>query len=295
MQTQLGSHAAIWVNDVLAAQVSQAVDTVWSGTCFYISWKLLESVPPRHVRTEGKSLIAEGFLQTARTVKDINRTYKKGTRWYFLALVFAESGANAFTVVSVVYLVEHLGFGSMLVGLFFLTSLVFTLPGSILAVRVTKKLDPKRSYRLSMIVLFFWSSIGAVLIDYIPFKEIFAFVWAVGIGICLGWFYPTEDLFFSMCLPKGQEAELAGFFIYGSQILGWLPPLIFSIIVEADVSQTYGVITVTSFFLIAAGIVSCAAPWLEILEECGRGHEGEVIAGDGGVEETPVVEPSGTT
>jgi len=281
---------AFGLEDVVAAQVSQAVDTVWSGTFFYLSWKLMESVPPRHVLTQGKSLLAEGFLQTARTVKEINRTYKKGTRWYFLGLIFAESGANSFTVVSVVYLVEHLKFGSLLVGIFFLVTLFFTLPGSILAVHVNKKLDPKRSYRLVMVVLFFWASIGAIVMDHIPYVEYLSFVWGAGIGICLGWFYPTEDVFFSMSLPKGQEAELAGFFVYCSQILGWLPPLVFSIMVEAEASQTYGVIAVTSFLLIAAGIVSCAAPWPEILEECGRSPNGQGIAGNGGVEEAKVVE-----
>ena len=263
---------------VVAAQVSQAVDAVFSGVFFYFSWKLMEEVPARHVLQEGKLLLSEGFVQVTRTVRDINRSYKKGTRWFFLAVTCAEAGANAFTVVAVVFLAEELGFSSLGIGIFFIVSLVFSIPGSFLGAYVTRKLDPKRSWRLVMILLFFWTSIGAVVLKFLPENLSFlSYVWGSGIGLCLGWFYPVENLFFCMCLPKGQEAELSGFFVYCSQILGWLPPLLFSIMVETKVGQTYGVVAVSGFFLLAAGIVSCAAPWPEVLEDCGRGLPGTEI------------------
>ena len=270
------------LGDVAAAQVSQALDAVVSGTFFYFSWKLMDDVPARHILQEGKSLLTEGFVQTAKTVRDINRSYKKGTRWYFLALICAEAGANAFTVVAVVFLGEELGLSFIEIGLFFLVSLIFSIPGSFLGAYVTRKLDPKRSWRLVMLVLFLWSSIGAVVLEFLPENLSFlSFLWGAGIGLCLGWFYPAENLFFSMCLPKGQEAELSGFYVYCTQILGWLPPLLFSVMVEAKVGQTYGVVAVGGFLLLAAGIVSCAAPWPEILEECGRGPRTEQEVVDG--------------
>jgi hypothetical protein len=44
--------------------------------------------------------------------------------------------------------------------------------------------------------------------------------------------------------------------------------------VEANISQTYGVIVVTAFFPIAILLLMCAAPWDEILEEsCRRGGD----------------------
>jgi MFS-type transporter involved in bile tolerance (Atg22 family) len=262
---------AFKLGDVVASQMSQAIDALWSGLCFFYSWKYMEAVPARNVLPEGKSLLTQGFVQTARTVREINRTFKKGTRWFFLALTFAAAGANAFTVVAVVFLGEELGLSFIEIGIFFFVSLVFSIPGSFLGAYVTSKLDPKRSWRLVMILMMFWTSIGAVVLDFLPQNLSFlSYLWGAGIGVFLGWYYPTQNLFFSMCLPKGQEAELAGFFVYCSQILGWLPPLTFSIMVEANVGQTYGVIAVSMFLLLAAGIVSLAAPWPEILEEAGR-------------------------
>jgi len=68
----------------------------------------------------------------------------------------------------------------------------------------------------------------------------------------------------------GRFQELSGFFVYCTQILVWLPALLFTALVEADVSKTYGVVAITSFFLVAIGILCFAAPWDEILEESGR-------------------------
>mmetsp|Transcript_9737 Transcript_9737/g.17775 ORF Transcript_9737/g.17775 Transcript_9737/m.17775 type:complete len:136 (+) Transcript_9737:754-1161(+) len=76
--------------------------------------------------------------------------------------------------------------------------------------------------------------------------------------------------FFSMCLPKGQEAELAGFFVYCTQILSWLPPLLFTILVENDISQKYGVIATSFGFLVGAVLLSCTGSWTEIVEEADR-------------------------
>jgi len=255
---------------VEASRVSQAINAVFGGVFFYYSWKSLESVPPRRVLAEGKSLLTEGFVQIATTIKKINKSYRKGTKWYFLALMFSEAAASAFTTLAVVYHGDHLGFSFLIIGLFFLVTLIFSLPGALLGHYVTNKLDPKRSWRLVMVLLFFWVCIGPLSLDAAPEDAILilAFAWMIGIGIFIGWYYPNKDLFFSMCLPVGQEAELAGLYVYCTQILGWLNPLIFAIMVEAEISQTYAILVVGSFFLIGAGLLSFAATWPEILEEC---------------------------
>jgi hypothetical protein len=61
--------------------------------------------------------------------------------------------------------------------------------------------------------------------------------------------------------------ELAGFYVYCTQILGWLPPLVFTGFVEADMSQNYALMSVSGFFIVATGILRFAAPWDDILKE----------------------------
>ena len=70
-----------------------------------------------------------------------------------------------------------------------------------------------------------------------------------------------------MIVPHGLEAELSGFYVYCTQIIGWLPPLVFSILVEANVDQGYGVIAISGFALIAVALLSMAASWSEILAD----------------------------
>jgi hypothetical protein len=77
--------------------------------------------------------------------------------------------------------------------------------------------------------------------------------------------------FFSMCLPRGQETELAGFYVYCTQILSWLPPLLFTVLIEANVAYKYGVILTSFGFVVSIGFLSCAAPWPEIVKEAEEG------------------------
>lgn len=285
---------AFGFGDVQTAQVSQGVDSVLSGVLFYYGWKILPSVPSRHLLDGGRSLFTEGFVQVYRTIIKINADYARGLRWYFLAVAFSESAANAFLVLAVVYLDEQIGLKATEIGILFLLTLLASLPGCLLGAHVTSRLDPILSWQLNMLCLALWSAGGAIVVDMLP--QWSAYLWGVGIGVLLGWFYSTENLYFSMCLPKGQETvskffvllcmlqsgthspynnckELSGFFVYCTQILAWLPPLIFTIMVEADVRKTYGVLVVSTFFLIALAMLRFSASWRDVLKESGRDEE----------------------
>ena len=45
--------------------------------------------------------------------------------------------------------------------------------------------------------------------------------WGLGVGLCT----PLLHLVFSIIVPKGQEAELSGYFIYCTVALSWVLPL----------------------------------------------------------------------
>lgn len=259
---------ALGFGNVKTAQLSQAISALWAGIGFAIGWMLLPSVPATNLLPEGHSLLTEGFVQVYRTALKIRKHYGRGLRWFLWGVVFGEAAANSFTIVAVVYLSDHLHMSATEIGIFFLIALVGTLPGAWLGAMVTRRLDPNRSWRLSMVFMTIMAVGGAVVVDLVP--RYLVYIWGVGIGAILGWFYSTESLFFSMCLPRGQEAELSGFFLYCSQILGWAPALLFTILVENNVSQTYGVMSVSIFLIIAIIALSCAAPWDEIVEESQR-------------------------
>jgi MFS-type transporter involved in bile tolerance (Atg22 family) len=200
-----GISLALGFGNVETAQFGQALSTVTGLAFFWIGWtKLFPPAPASHTLPAGHSLLTEGFLQLFRTAKMIHRDYSHGLRWFLYAVVFAEAAANAFTVVAVIYLDEHIGMSGPEIGIFFVATLVGTIPGTQLGKYVTNRLDPNRSWQLSMVCIVIWSTLGALGADYLP--TYLAYLWGLLQGMLLGWFYPAENLFFSMCLPKGHEA-----------------------------------------------------------------------------------------
>ena len=110
---------ALGFNDVQTGQLGQGVDTLWSGSAFFIAWKTLKPAPAAHELPEGKSVFSQSFPQVWQTVKRINANYGQSLRWYLSAVVFAEAAVNAFTVVSVVFLADQLHMSGTQIGIFF--------------------------------------------------------------------------------------------------------------------------------------------------------------------------------
>lgn len=195
--------------------------------------------------------------------------------------MFAQSSVGALTTVSVVYLSSEVGLNATDISLFFFVVLVGTLPGSFFAKMISKRINPNTSWQLSMVTLFFVMVIGAFTLGDAPHKYL-SLIWGFFVGLVLGWFYPTENLFFSCILPKGQEAEIAGFRMYCAMILSWLPPLVFSILIENGVDAKWGMTFMASFILVAASLLRFGAgTWEEILIESQRSglaeHEAEAL------------------
>lgn len=218
--------------------------------------------------------------------------YPTGLRWFLLASVLAEAGANAFSVLAVVFLNEQLAMSGTEIGIVFLTTLVASVPGAKLgSYYVTSKTNPNTSLKINLLV-FSVVTVAAAFTLSGPDVAYLAYVYGVLWGAILGWFYSTENVFFSLVTPKGQEAELTGFFVYCTQILVWLPPLVFSVMIESGISQTWGLVSLTSFMLIAIILLMFVAPWPKVLEESSKPinelikvHDDENVTGEEDVTE----------
>jgi MFS-type transporter involved in bile tolerance (Atg22 family) len=262
----------IGLSTVVTAQMSQGINVVWITLAFIVSWRMMPHIPASHELPEGSRLFTAGFVQVYHTAVNIFKEYRSSLWWYFWAVVFAEAGANAFTVMAVIYLSDQIGMNGTEVGIFFLVSLIGTIPGGRLGAFVTRRLNPKRSWQLALAIISVVTIVGALTLNQ-DVKNV-SYVWGFFIGLMLGWHYPTEGLIFSMCLPKGQDTELCGFYVYCTQILVWLPPLIFSALVNNGVSQNYGTITIVFFFIVAVVLINMLPSWPEVLADV-RKHDVE--------------------
>lgn len=261
----------ISTDSVRTARLSQAMNVGFIIVLFALGWKCMPSRPASRDLPQGqKCLILYGLRQNFRTAISIHREYKKGLQWYLLATVFAQSSVGALTTVAVVYLSSEVGLNATDISLFFFVVLIGTVPGAKFATVVAKRTNPNTSWQMSMICLFVTLVIGAFTLGDAPNKYL-SLIWGFFVGAMLGWFYPTENLFFSCVLPKGQEAEIAGFRVYCSMILSWLPPMVFSILVEIGVDAKWGMTLMGSFILVAASLLRFGAgSWAEILQESER-------------------------
>ncbi|KAL9180485.1 hypothetical protein ACHAXT_010938 [Thalassiosira profunda] len=287
-------------DSVTTARMSQAINFALISVLFGVGWHVYTPSRPASrdlpEGTHGLGIVAYGLRQNVRTAKSIFREFKKGLRWFLFAEIFAQSTVGALTTISVVYLSSEVGLTATDISMFFLVTLVGTLPGAAISKPISTRTNPNVSWQLSMICLFIVMVIGAFTLPNTPNKYL-SFIWGFFVGAVLGWFYPTENLFFSCVLPKGQEAEISGFRVICSMILSWLPPLMFSILVSNGVAAKWGMSIMASFTFPLGSVVSCACSrilfwqasfiliaasmlkfgahesWEEILLESGRGDD----------------------
>ncbi|CAJ1951376.1 unnamed protein product [Cylindrotheca closterium] len=263
----IGISIGIGSGDVLTAQISQGINAVILLVCWSIGWfKLLPKSKAKRTLPEGKSLFSAGFSQIFQTAKHINSHYKNSIRWYLLALVFAEAGANSFTICAVTYLNEVLKMSGTETGIVFLIVLVCTIPGSILCEYVVNKTNFNTGWRLNMLYFSIVTTVGVFVLND-ENDKIMTYVMGVFWGIALGWFYPTENGFFAVLVPQEQATEMAGIYNFCALVISWCPPFIFTAMNENGIPLNYGLLHLVAYFLIAIALLSMMPSWDVVIAE----------------------------
>lgn len=252
-------------SDVLTAQISQALDTVVTGIYFYFTWYFFTKKEKKSELPEGENLLTTGFSQVFKTAKGLQKHYPRSVGIYFFAVIFTEAGINSFTTISVTYMNEVLDFKAMQLSIMFLIVLVSSLPGCWFANWIGTKIGVLTALKLQL-GSFIALNFVAFLILTDPSKGTIAYVFGVFWGFWIGWYYPLENFVYSMIVPQGQESELAGFFLYCTQILTFLPPLIFTIMNETGINLKWGGIHLNIYLFIGMVLIQLMLPWNECLE-----------------------------
>eukprot|EP00536_Pseudo-nitzschia_multiseries_P012624 jgi/Psemu1/244750/estExt_Genewise1.C_4920042 len=258
--------ASLKLGTVRTAMVSQGIVMTVSVVFITMCWSRMPQRSRKHVLPKGHSLTLAGFKQNFRTFKKIMTHYKRSLRWFLLSTIFGEAAASAVGSTAVVFLNGNIGLSALKIGIFFEVSLIGVVVGTKCGSWVTKKTNPNTSLILSELGLFFTVGCAVWAVQDVRYQEL-TYIWGFSIGFFLGWFYPAENVFFSMCVPKNQEAELSGFFGWSSQILGWVPPLVFSIMVQAGISLAWALTVMGSIFLISIFFLLLCPPWDEVVKE----------------------------
>lgn len=77
----------------VVGQISQGLNAFSTLILFSVGWfKYLQPVKAVRKLPEGHNIITEGFKNNFKTLKEVNKHFKKGIRWFFLALCFSQAG-----------------------------------------------------------------------------------------------------------------------------------------------------------------------------------------------------------
>jgi len=213
------------------------------------SWSfLLRKRGPLSEIPKGSSLFTIGFLQVHETARTVFKKYH-GLTWFTISLLWSPAnGAGVVTSIVVTFLTSYLNMTTIEIGIAHFLMLMGAFPGSLFSQLVMRKTNPLTSFRMSVLLYSIATAMpGAFLRG--PNEKEYAYVVALLWGISIGWMVPSQRVLFCTLIPRGQETEFMGIFTFVDQILGWLPPLLFSAMNERGVDMRVSV-SILPFFLL---------------------------------------------
>jgi MFS-type transporter involved in bile tolerance (Atg22 family) len=234
---------------VMVARFSSAITVMITGSLLYCSWfQLFRPRPPLRKMPSGQTIWNAGFIQVYNTSLRIYREMP-ALKWFYLSILFIEAGTNSLGSIAITYFTSKLGFSSQENGIFVLVTLMGSIPGGILSAWANTRWNPIISSILSTIVLMVFIVLAAVFLTG-PGQEYRAYLISAGFGLGAGAKWTVDRLLASVLIPRGQDTELMGTFLFAGQVFTWVPPLIFAAMNEAGIDQRIGIATLPIYLII---------------------------------------------
>ena len=99
----------------------------------------------------------------------------------------------------------------------------------------------------------FWLCLFS-LVAYKPEQKGIGLALGIPMGVIFGWIFPAQRTLLVMLMPPACEAEMMGFGGFASQLLVWLPPLLFVVMNEATGSLRVAVLVAPLLWGVAFAI-----------------------------------------
>jgi Vacuole effluxer Atg22 like len=125
-----------------------------------------------------------------------------------------------------------------------------TMLGSPVSKWTCRWLNPLNSYRLGLVLVATFIALTVAILRGPEYRNA-AFAFAATWGGSMGVMYPSQRVLYCTLIPKGQETEFMGLFVFAGQLLGWLPALLFTIMNENSVDIRWGMGLVSAFCIAA--------------------------------------------
>jgi len=253
--------AAIFQADVIqTAIISQVVAFLTAVYFFGYSWAyLFRECPPNSQLPEGSFLLSYGFRKVIITAGRI-RSEIVSLKWFYLSVMLSEAACSAFLSIATTFMTTFMKMSSSEIGFAYLTVLLGGVPGSKIGEMITHRVNPVRSAQICLAIFILTTGIAAVTLTG-PNETNKILYLCLFWGIALGWLHPTHTTILCTIMPTdGGQTEHMGLYIFSSQILSWLPPLIFTALNESGISMSVGLASLNLFFAVAMGLLFMIGP-----------------------------------
>jgi len=238
-------------NDAIALMMRLSLSSV-------AVWWAVFSIPIfRHVKEperkiekgeEEMNLITVGFKRFFTALKNISKF--KDLFLFLLAFFVYSNGIGTIITMAVAFGTD-LGFGStILIGTLLMVQFVAA-PFAILFGKISKKIGPKKSIYISLLVYTLIAIIG-----YSMKEEWHFLLLGFGVATVQGGSQALSRSLMGQLMPKSKSAEFFGFFSVSEKFNTVIGPILFSVVNQLTGNSRLAIISLVIFFLSGMAILS---------------------------------------
>ena len=247
-----------------------------------IAWgRLFKKRPAMHELPPGRSILTAGFVQLYDTSVKIKQKYRS-LMWFFIAVAFSDAGLQGTGTISLTFWTDQLQFTAQESGIGVLLLLLGSVPGAVVANRVTRRYDPCISSKASLIILTVTTIVYVAIINDRS-QKMLSYLITLGWGFGVGWKWTSDRVVTSFIIPPEQDAEMGGIFLFAGQVLTWIPSLVYILLNEAGVSPRYGVASLIFWFVASYICYVFMGSYENARVQSGRG----LVTNEGETDNTP--------
>lgn len=238
-----------------AARISMLSASLWWGLFALITFYYLRSRTPVRTLSNDRSMIAVGFIEVWRTLKEL--VGLKHTLIFLIAYLLYNDGIQTVILNSSVFLSQELFVSrgleaepSFLLAIFFVAQL-FALFGAVIFERIARLIGAKQTILVCLVI---WA--GICIFAYAILSNTFqAWIMAAFIGLVLGSTQALSRSLFSQMIPKDRESAFFGLYEISEKGTSWLGNLVFAVVVGMTGSYRQAILALIFFFIAGFAIL----------------------------------------
>lgn len=234
----------IGISTGLAVRLSLASAGVWWGGFALITFFGLKNRPPLRPRSEGKSILLQGFVELWHTAR--NMTAYKQTMLFVCAYLFFNDAVQTVIALAGQFGTEalHIPQSTLTAAILMVQLLAF--PGAMLFGWLAKRISAKWAIVTALVL---WSLVVLAMWGLVYDTKGF-FIVAAAVALVLGGTQALSRSLFSQLIPLGHEAAYFSLYEIGDKGTSWIGPTVFGIVQNMTNDYRTAILTLPVQFLV---------------------------------------------